>query len=320
MARPHIEPFDERTETFRRLTLPGFPRGLHYKTLSIDGDTGACSLVVRFESGWQRPAGFSYTEMELFVLDGHIEAAGGRLGGVNDAPAQSWGPGQYLWIPAGVALPALRVPRGARALLYYNYGEPSFAASAEDHPFARRADLVSVNAYDDLQWKVGLRNPAVAPGCVSKVLRVDPVTKGYTFLYCMTPNYWQDNISYHDCAEESYHIWGTSWMMQFGELPTGGYFWRPPYINHGAFASKLGCLALGRTDCNLVNYFHFNPWTDIEQNRQRVVDKVAAEAPALFRWEATPDGHNHPVGTHTHADGVTHAHAHEGAHAHGRAR
>jgi hypothetical protein len=309
MARPHIEPFDERTVPFRRLTLPGFPKGLHYKTLSLDTDTGACSLVVKFETGWRRPAGFSYTEMELFLLDGSIRAG-----------EASWSPGQYLWIPAGVSLPELQVPRGARALLYFNYGAPTFEASDVDHPLGRRAALVSVNAYDDLQWKVGLRNPAVAPGCVSKVLRIDPVTKGYTFLYCMTPNYWQDNISYHDCAEESYHIWGTSWMMQFGYLPTGGYFWRPPYINHGAFASQLGCLALGRTDSNLVNYFHFNPWTDVEENRQRVVDKIAAEAPSLLRWERTPDGHNHPGGTHVHEDGTVHAHAGSGAHRHPRRR
>ena len=46
-----------------------------------------------------------------------------------------------------------------------------------------------------------------------------------------------------DCCEESYHIYGTSWMMQFGNLPTGGYFWRPEYINHGAFASELGEVA-----------------------------------------------------------------------------
>jgi hypothetical protein len=68
----------------------------------------------------------------------------------------------------------------------------------------------------------------------------------------MTPQFHQDNISYHDCAEEGYHLWGTSWMMQFGDLPTGGYFWRPAYINHGAFASEYGCIALGRTDSNYI--------------------------------------------------------------------
>ncbi len=308
MARPHIEPYDEREVPFRRLTLPGFPKGVHYKTLSLDTDSGACSLVVRLESGWRRPAGFSYSEMELFVLDGEIRAG-----------EQGWGPGRYLWVPAGVALPAMHVPRSARALLFYNYGEPSFEASDSDHPAAAREGLVSVDAYEDLSWKFGTKNPAVAPGCMSKVLRADPVSKAYTFLYCMTPNFWQDNISYHDCAEESYHVWGTSWMMQFGFLPTGGYFWRPPYINHGAFASDHGCIARGRTDCDLVNYFHFNPWTNTEESAQRVANRLRVEKPPLCEWVRNEDGHNHPS-THAHADGTVHTHAHDGRHEHSRRR
>ena len=82
----------------------------------------------------------------------------------------------------------------------------------------------------------------------------------------MTPHFHQDNISYHDCAEEGYHLWGTSWMMQFGNVPTGGYFWRPAYINHGSFASEYGCIALGRTDSKLFNHFHYNPWSTPVQN------------------------------------------------------
>ena len=85
----------------------------------------------------------------------------------------------------------------------------------------------------------------------------------------MTPAFYQDKISYHDCAEESYHLWGTSWMMQFGEVPTGGYFWRPAYINHGAFASEMGCIALGRVDSKLFNHFHYNPWTTQVENQDR---------------------------------------------------
>ena len=54
-------------------------------------------------------------------------------------------------------------------------------------------------------------------------------------------------FAYHDSAEESYHIWGTSWMMQFGELPTGGYFWRPAYINHH-YELGLTYLALEKKD------------------------------------------------------------------------
>ena len=111
----------------------------------------------------------------------------------------------------------------------------------------------------------------------------------------MTPQFRQDNISYHDSAEESYHIWGTSWMMQFGNLPTGGYFWRPEYINHGAFRCELGTIAFGRTDSKLHNYFHYNPWSNADENKLRAAAHLYRQRPQLYKWAAS-DGHNHPHG------------------------
>jgi hypothetical protein len=249
-------------------------------------------------------------------MTGHIEMDG-----------QKHGPGTYLCVPAGVAMPAMKMPRGVTGLLFYNHGEPSFVESDADHALAERDKLIKVNAYDDMQWTSTNFFPATAPGCLVKVLKFDERTQAFTFLYCMTPNFWQDNISYHDCAEEAYHIWGTSWMMQFGELPTGGYFWRPPYINHGAFQCKLGTLALGRTDSQLYNHFHFNPWTTPEENRERAGARMLAWKPDLYRWVATGN-HNHPADfefPHAHYDekGDRIWHHHEGGdldHKHGRTR
>ena len=68
MPRPHIEPYDERPAPFKRMTLPGFGKGMHYKMLSMDTDTGACSLLVKFESGYKLPPGMSYSELEMFVV------------------------------------------------------------------------------------------------------------------------------------------------------------------------------------------------------------------------------------------------------------
>ena len=314
MARPHIEPFVDREVPFKKMTLPGFPKGMHYKMLSLDTDTGACSMTVMFEPGYELPPGMSYSEMELFVMNGYIEMDG-----------QKHGPGTYVCLPAGVSLPAMKMPRGITALMFYNYGEPSFVESDADHPLAERDKLIRVNAYDDLQWSSTNFFPATAPGCMVKILKFDERTQAFTFLYCMTPNFWQDNISYHDCAEEAYHIWGTSWMMQFGELPTGGYFWRPPYINHGAFQCKLGTLAFGRTDSQLYNYFHFNPWTKPDENRERAGARMLAWKPELYQWVATGD-HNHPADfefPHAHYDekGDRIWHHHDGGdldHNHGR--
>ncbi|MFO1426804.1 MAG: hypothetical protein U1F11_07485 [Steroidobacteraceae bacterium] len=140
------------------------------------------------------------------------------------------------------------------------------------------------------------------------------MTKACTFLYCMTPSYWQDNISYHDCCEESYHIWGTSWMMQFGELPTGGYFFRRRTSTTARSRAATARIALGRTDAELFNYFHFNPWTNIEENRRRAIAKLYEERPELHRWTLAEAGHNHPTAAHIHADGTAHVHAHAAGH------
>ncbi|GIK34658.1 MAG: hypothetical protein AMXMBFR45_10620 [Gammaproteobacteria bacterium] len=284
MARPHIEPYVELNDPYRKFDIAGFRGSLH-KVLSLDPDTGACTLKVRFNGGYRRKPGLSYSDFEVFVLNGEI-----RVG------RECWGEGHYAFIPAGVALPALAVPQGAEALVMFNDSEPNFEESGESHPLALAEGLVSLNAYEDRPWFGGGRvQPSVATGCLSKVLRMDPLTEAYTFLYCMVPRYEQDNISYHDCAEESYHIWGTSWMMQFGELPTGGYFWRPPYINHGSFRCTYGTLALGRTDSKLHNYFHYNPWTNPQDNLRRAAARHYRQRPQLYRWQAS-DGHNHPHG------------------------
>jgi hypothetical protein len=285
MARKHIEPFVDREVPFKKMTLPGFKKGMHYKMLSIDEDTGASTMTVKFDAGYKMPPGMSYTEYELLVMSGSIK--------YGDDVCNA---GYYLKVPAGVHLPAMSSARGATVLLMYNYAEPSFVESDSDHPLAMRNQLTMVDSYEGIQWQPPSPTifPAVAPGCLLKVLKYDPLTEALSFLYCMTPKFWQDNISYHDCAEEAYHIWGTSWMMQFGDLPTGGYFWRPPWINHGAFRSELGILAFGRTDSKLHNYFHWNPWTSPEENRSRAAAQLSRSKPDLFNWSRSKDGHNHP--------------------------
>ena len=46
MARPHIEPFVDRDVPFKKMTLPGFPKGMHFKMLSLDTATGACTRKI----------------------------------------------------------------------------------------------------------------------------------------------------------------------------------------------------------------------------------------------------------------------------------
>lgn len=283
MARPHIEPFCDQDVHYKKMTLPGFPSGMHYKMLSIDPDNGACTMTVRFDAGFTMPPGLSLSEWELIVMRGRVKVG-----------ETVYGPGFYCFVPPGVAMPAISTEEGAEGLLMYNTGVPSFVETDQDADGARRSGLITLESFDKMPWQVPTLFPQTASGCLLKVLRMDEHTHALSFLYCMVPGFWQDNISYHDVAEEAYHIYGTSWMMQFGDLPTGGYFFRPPYINHGAFASEGGILAFGRTDGELHNHFHFNPYTEPEENRERAVVKLQRAKPALNEWFVAHD-HNHPT-------------------------
>ena len=60
MAGPYIEPFCAREAALRRFALPGFPRGMLSRTLSVDADNGACSLSVRWPALFQFPIGRVY--------------------------------------------------------------------------------------------------------------------------------------------------------------------------------------------------------------------------------------------------------------------
>lgn len=337
MARPHIEPFCDRDVQFKNMVLPGFGRGFSYKMLSLDNDTGACSMTVQLAGGYSQKPGFSWSEWEMIVIEGELQ--------VGDRTCRK---GHYFYVPAGYAMPAISSSQGALVLMMYNTGEPSHVESTTHHPLCQVNLYHDVDSFMDLPWAMGnVAKPSVAAGCLIKLLNFNPMSYAMTFLYCMTPNFYQDNISYHDCAEESYHLWGTSWMMQFGDIPTGGYFWRPAYINHGAFASEYGCIALGRVDSKLFNYFHYNPWTSPTQNQERAGARLYQRDPLLYRWAVSKD-HNHPHGpedfeqtlprrgedfdhdaarvsdgkhhshwhTHYHVDGTCHSHDHDGHHHH----
>jgi hypothetical protein len=282
MARPHIEPFVDRDVDFKKMTLPGFGPGMNYKMLSLDTDSGACTMTVQFDGGYEQPPSVCRSDYELLIMEGGLQVG-----------EMDCGPGYYFFVPKGVAMPAFSTRQGCLALMMYNDTEPNIEESDQDIEGADRSGLVQVNSYENMSWVTGLNIfPATAPGCLLKLLHYDQRTHAMSFLYCMVPGFWQDNISYHDCAEEAYHIWGTSWMMQFGDLPTGGYFWRPAFINHGAFASELGILAFGRTDGHLHNHFHWNPYSTPEENADRAAARLIREKPELHKWMWSRD-HNH---------------------------
>ncbi len=256
MARPHIERYLDRAAPWQRLPLPGLPRTVLGQLLSLDPASGATALKLRLPRGAVLPGGRSDSALELFVLDGTLAIG-----------ATGHGPGSYLYVPRGVALPPIASPRGATALAFYDDGPPSFVATDSDHPRAERDRLLAVDAYDGLAWDAASAYPPAAAGRLVKVLRVDADSRALTCLVALAPHFRRDAVVYHDCAVESYQISGDCWSLQAGPSPAGSYAWRPPYVNGGPYASERGALLLLRSDCELIEHPHADPWTTPEQNR-----------------------------------------------------
>lgn len=281
MARPHIEPFVDRDVPFKPMTLPGFGKGMQYKVLSLDEKSGACTMTVQFDREFTQPASASFSDVEIMLFKGTLK--------IGDQTCEA---GHYFFLPKGIVLPEISCESEATALLMFNDCEPNLAASDRDMDGAEREKFISLNSYLDMPWETPTLFPRTASGCLIKILYFDQDTWAMSFLYIMSPQFHQENISYHDCAEEGYHISGTSWMMQFGELPDGGYFWRPAYINHGSFNTREGVLGFARTDGELHNHFHWNPYSTPEENADRSAAKLARHKPELNRWLFVQN-HNH---------------------------
>ena len=274
MGRPHIEPLVDRDVVAKSLGLPGWSSGITYRTMSIDPVNGSCTQVVEFGGGFRQEAGFSRSEWELFILDGSLTIDG-----------ETYTKDHYFFMPAGYRLGNISTEQGCKAIWFFNDHYPDWVP-ATDHrdDDVATGEFISVNSNDEVRWIEPSFFPQTEPGVFIKILRMEEETGAFTGLYIMVPGFWQDNVSYHDCMEESYHIWGESWMMQFGYLPTGGYFYRPPYIGHGPFQCEYGTYAIFRTDSWLVNYFNWNPFMNPEENRVRVVDRVKMRQPLLADW------------------------------------
>jgi hypothetical protein len=271
MARPHIERYLDRATPWQRLALPGFPRGVLARVLSLDPLSGAASLKLRLRRGAALPGGRSDSALELFVLDGALEI-----------DARSHGPGAYLYVPRGVVLGPITSPRGATALAFYADGPPSLVQSDSDHPRAERDGLISLNAYDDLAWDGAGAYPPAAPGRLVKVLRVAPASRALTGLVALAPLFRRDAAVYHDCAVETYQISGDRWSLQAGASPAGSYAWRAPYVNGGPESSARGALLLVRTDGEFTEHVHASPWTTPAANRAAALAALRQARPHLL--------------------------------------
>ncbi len=230
MSRPFIEFVQCQALPWQRGLYGGARTGTEVRMLSLDEDSGASSVMIRYPPGWRRPEQEQLSAAEeLLVLRGWLEIGGTR-----------YGPFSYANLPAGYPRTMAAAPGGALALSFFS-AEPAPAAarSALDVP-----EPVKVDGFDG-PW-TGNFHPQFPPGAGRKWLKRDPVTGEETWLLGTMPLRNGRRAEKHPVVEEMFLISGAL-VGPLGTMYPGCYFWRPPEEWHGPFGTLTGNIELFRT-------------------------------------------------------------------------
>jgi hypothetical protein len=237
MARPHIEFVQSQVIPFEHGLYGGARPEIMSRILSRDEDTGAASTVLRYPPGWRRdePHALAADE-ELFVLEGALVVNG-----------RTYGKHVYGHLPRGYLRRDMASPAGAVVLTFFSAeprAQPTDAATCDARRVVEALDTRTLPGLTGRRAHMnsGDWDPS---GTVHKTLFVDPDTGERTWLIGMMPYWSSAKAEVHPVVEEEFAILGDI-CFPLGTMRAGGYFWRPPGIRHGPFASWGGALHLCR--------------------------------------------------------------------------
>ena len=229
MGRPFIEFIQAQALPWRRGGLPGSPE-VEVRELSVDADTAATSMLLRYPPGWRLagPTALDVDE-ELLMLAGDLAVGGTRHTRLG-----------YAYLPAGYRRAGMESAGGAVVLTFLS-GSPA-GSTPEGCDSAR---LIERASGLDGDWGAGF-HPRFPPGAGRKIWRQDPDTGEQTWLLGTMPLRSGSRPERHPVAEEMYLLSGEL-AGPVGVMRAGAYFWRPPQAWHGPFGSLTGNLMLFRT-------------------------------------------------------------------------
>ena len=237
MARPHTEFIQVQALPWQRGLYGGARNDVQSKVLSVDDESGASTVIVRYPPGWSRsePEVLGADE-EMFVLQGDLV--------VNGVGYQSY---SYAYLPAGHERHAAASTNGAVVLTFFE-SEPVKALDGDK--FRSDGGLVEHIDTNMQEWNRHTSDPKVPTGLLTKTQRIDPDTGDRTWLNARQPGGIVDGFmgsrEYHPVVEEMFILSGDLYVER-GVMRPGAYFWRPPHIHHGPFGTRAGMFMLGRS-------------------------------------------------------------------------
>ena len=206
--------------------------GCDVVVLSVDGESGACSLLLYYPPGWSATVCLSCDE-ELFVLSGDL-----RIG------ATDYARGDYAYWPARCARGLMSSEEGCTALTFFE-GRPQSTAPADYD----RGALIEKLATSTMEWSPPSDATLEAGRVSRKVLKPTERSGGRTWLLKIDATAGDPfeirGVERHPCVEEMFLLDGDM-AMTCGTMLAGDYFWRPPMIPHGPMGTRLGFLGFFR--------------------------------------------------------------------------
>ncbi|MFF4237226.1 cupin domain-containing protein [Actinomadura geliboluensis] len=235
MGRPFIEFIQSQAVPWQDGLYGRGGAEVESKLLSLDEESGASSLLVRYPAGYAREEGVHHMEVdeEFLVLHGALTISGVEYGKYS-----------YGHFPAGTVTSGVESRSGAVVLTFFS-GEPRLREG--DAPAGMLDERRLVTKVDGFagEWG-GNFHPTFPPGAGRKFLRRDPVDGEETWLLGTMPLRSGRKPEKHPVVEEMYLLAGEL-AGPLGLMRAGCYFWRPPEEWHGPFGSPTGNLMLFRT-------------------------------------------------------------------------
>ena len=239
MARPHIEFIQSQVIPFKSGLYGGARPEIETRMLSVDDMDGSASTVLRYPAGWSRTRPHTLdVDEEFFVLEGAMEING-----------RMYSKHAYAHLPKGYLRESHVSSAGAVVLTFFS-GEPHASETAtatfefDDRRLVEFIDTRTMAAQkgERKHMNSGDWDPS---GTSHKKLYQDPDSGELTWLIGLEPGWRYNKSETHPVVEEEFAILGDI-CFPMGVMRDGGYFWRPPGIEHGPFATWGGTLHLCR--------------------------------------------------------------------------
>ena len=211
---------------------------LDVKVLSRDPETGACTTIVRYPAGWERPEPRHLNcHEEILVLDGMLEING------TDHPPYS-----YTHLPAGFTRASVSAPRGAVVLTMLSEAPQETLGAAPDGLYDEKLLVEKIDpAADGLEGWTENPYTRYLMGTGVRPLREDPYTGEISILYSALPFRYMEKEWTHPTVQEMFVLSGEYAINDVGVMCPGSYAWWEPERLHGPYGSHTGFMMFIRT-------------------------------------------------------------------------